>query len=308
VGTGSIATQHMKAFVEAGGVHPRWAVSRREPKAREFGEHWGFDQFGTDWEAPLSDPKVDLLVITSPSAQHAEQAIRALEAGKDVIVEIPVALNLADAERVADRSATTKRRALVCHTMRSFPAIREVRRRVQTGELSLTQIAGYFAIPRRRNQGMGGRERNWVDNLLWHHGCHMVDVAMWVLGVDTVEHVSAMLGKSHTQFGMAMDASVHFQTTKQQLVTHALTYNAEQICWEVRFMGDQDTLTYRNGRLLNEDNEQVVPESYWADLVQQNKAMLASIQAGAPSDFDVAAVLPAMKVLQEAQSSAVEHR
>jgi 2-hydroxy-4-carboxymuconate semialdehyde hemiacetal dehydrogenase len=307
VGTGGIAAQHMKAFRQIGGTASGWVISRKPDKAREFAEDWGFEHFGADLNVALADPKVDLVVITSPSELHADQAIRSLQAGKDVIIEIPVATSLADAERVASEASKARRRALVCHTMRSFPAIREVRRRIATGKLHLSQIAGYFAIPRRRNQGMAGLQRNWIDSLLWHHGCHMVDVALWALGTDHVDHVNAILGRSHATFGMAMDLVVQFRTAAEQLVTHSLTYNTEAFCWELRFMGDEETLTYHNGQLLNEKNVQVIPESYWVDLVQQNLEMLTSISEGSPSEFDVESVLPAMKVLDQAQSSALGH-
>lgn len=303
IGTGGIATQHMKAFRELGRICPRWVISRREEKAREFREKWSFERAGTQLDLALEDPKVNLVVITSPSERHTEQTIRFLQAGKDVIVEIPVGLSLEDAERVAAVAAESGRRVLVCHTMRSFPGIREIRRRVQAGELHLTQIVGYFAIPRRRNQGWAG-QRNWIDNLLWHHGCHMVDVAMWVLGAGEVEHISAMCGRIHPEFGMPMETCVHFRTSSNQLVAHALSYNTEGLCWELRCIGEEDVLTYRNGKLLNEKNEDVVPEASWIDLIPQNRQMLATLTRGEPSDYDISSVLAPMKVLHHAQLSA----
>lgn len=305
VGTGAIATQHMKAFQELGGVGLRWVVSRRREAAKDFAREWQFDQSADDFEAALRDPAVDLVVVTSPSELHAEQTILSLRAGKNVVVEIPVALNLADTERIIELAGQLGRRVMVCHTMRSFPGIREVRRRVQAGELHLTQIVGHFAIPRRRNQGMDGKPRSWVDNLLWHHGCHMVDVAMWVLGTTHVEHLSAILGEPSGEPGMIMDATVHFSSGEKQLVTHALTYNTEQLIWEVRFVGREETLTYRNSRLLNEKGDQVVPERSWVDLVLQNKEILDSIDRGVPSDYDLTSVLASMRVLHEAEISAI---
>jgi 2-hydroxy-4-carboxymuconate semialdehyde hemiacetal dehydrogenase len=214
VGTGSIATQHMRAFRQLGGVRPLWVISRAEDKAREFAREWNFVQHNIELDAALVDPKVELVIIASPSEQHAEQTLRSLRARKHVIVEIPAALALSDSQRIADEAMQRRRRVLVCHTMRSFPAIREVRRKVQAGALNLTQVVGYFGIPRRRNQGMTGQQRNWIDNLLWHHGCHMVDVAMWVLDVASANHVGAILGRPHQEFGMAMGVSIHYRTSE----------------------------------------------------------------------------------------------
>src|SRR6187431_3522151 len=94
VGSGGIATEHLKAFEKIEGVRPRWVVSRLEDQALEFARAWKFDKAGIHFEESLSDDQVDLVVIASPSELHAQQALAALRAGKDVIVEIPVGLNL----------------------------------------------------------------------------------------------------------------------------------------------------------------------------------------------------------------------
>ena len=304
VGTGAIAAQHVAAFQELGGVGFRWVVSRREDAARDFSRQWGFEQSGTDLEVALRDSSVDLVVITSPSELHAEQTILSLHAGKNVLVEIPAALNLLDAERVAELAGKLGLRVDVCHTMRSFPGIREVRRRVQMGKLHIRQIAGHFAIPRRRNQGMNGKARSWRDNLLWHHGCHMVDVAMWVLGTSKVGGVSAILDEPSRETGMIMDVALQFRSEDGPLVNHTLTYNAEHLCWEVRFIGQEETLTYRNGSLLDENGGSVVPYASWVDLRPQNKAILESFTSGVSSEYEIGTVLPAMRVLHEAEISA----
>ncbi len=49
-----------------------------------------------------------------------------------------------------------------------------------------------------------------------------------------------------------MDVSLHFRTNSHQLVTQSLTCNTEQLCWELRFIGDEDVLAFRNGRFFNE--------------------------------------------------------
>jgi 2-hydroxy-4-carboxymuconate semialdehyde hemiacetal dehydrogenase len=303
VGTGGIAAEHMKALRALKGVEPCWVVSRTPQKAKEFAAQWGFEHASANLEEAVADTRVQLVVIASPSEQHSSQALLAMQTGRNVIVEIPVGLSFAEAETVANVSLQSRCRALVCHTMRSFPAIREVRRRVQAGELHLSQIAGYFAIPRRRNQSRAG-QRNWIDNLLWHHGCHMIDAALWVLGTNEAEQVSAVVGKPHPQFGMAIDVAIHFRTSAQQVVTHSLTYNTEQFCWELRFIGDEDTLTFRNGQLLNDRNESVVPAASYLDLAAQDSQMLATLVGGTPSDYDISSVLGTMQILETAAASA----
>src|SRR5437870_1761372 len=105
IGAGAIAEQHLQAFEWLGGLQPRWVVSRRAEAARDFARRWKFAEAGTAVEPALADPLVKLVLITSPSPLHRGQAVQALQAGKDVIVEIPVAVSWPEAERVSQVAA-----------------------------------------------------------------------------------------------------------------------------------------------------------------------------------------------------------
>ncbi|MGI8979707.1 MAG: Gfo/Idh/MocA family protein [Pirellulaceae bacterium] len=307
IGAGAIAERHMQAFERLGGVLPRWVVSRREDAAGDFARRWKFAKVGTSVEPALADPLVKLVLITSPSPLHSEQAMQALQAGKDVIVEIPVALSWQEAQHVFHVAAALGRRVWVCHTMRSYAALREVRQRVRTGGLHITQIAGFFGIPRRRNQGMGNvGTRSWIDNLLWHHGCHQVDASLWVLDMPKVPRVRALLGPRHPTLGMALDVGVQMVPAGGELITQALTYNLEQLTWRLQFIGREDVLKYDSGRLTNEAGEELVSDTSLDDLIVQNRELLHAWHSGEPCEYDLASVLPTMEVLGRAQRSADE--
>ena len=309
IGAGAIAERHMQALARLGGVLPRWVVSRSAEAAHDFARRWKFAEAGASVEPALADPLVEIVLITSPSPLHSEQAVQAMQAGKDVVVEIPVALSWQEAQRVAEVAAALGRRVWVCHTMRSSAALREVRQRVRSDRLHLTQIAGFFGIPRRRNQGMGNiGTRSWIDNLLWHHGCHQVDASLWVLGMPRVPHVQALLGPAHPTLGMALDVGVQMVAAGGELITQALTYNLEQLTWRLQFIGLEDVLTCIDGRLTNEAGEELVPETSLVDLTVQNRELLHAWRSGEKCEYDLASVLPTMEVLGRAQRSAEEAR
>jgi 2-hydroxy-4-carboxymuconate semialdehyde hemiacetal dehydrogenase len=305
IGGGAIAERHMQALARVGGVEPRWVVSLPEAAAHDFAGRWKFADASTSLEPALADPQVQLALIASPSPLHSEQAIAVLEAGKDVIVEIPVAMSWPDAQRVAEVAAATKRRVWVCHTMRSTAALREVRERVQTGKLHITQIAGFFAIPRRRNQGMDGIGiRTWIDNLLWHHGCHQVDAALWVLGMPGVPRVQCLFGPDHPTFGMTLDVGVQMVAAGGELITQALTYNAERPVRRLQFIGHEDVLTWDDSRLVGASGHELVPATSATDLAVQDGEILHSFHGGAQSEYDLGSILPTMEILGRAQHSA----
>jgi 2-hydroxy-4-carboxymuconate semialdehyde hemiacetal dehydrogenase len=305
IGAGAIANRHMQAYQKLGGVVPTWVVSRPVEHARNFAQQWNFANVGSSVEEALADRNVQLVLITSPSPLHSEQAVQAMQAGKDVIVEIPVALSWPEAQKVAAVAENLGRRAWVCHTLRSTAALRLVREQVRAGRLHLTHVSGFFGVPRRRNQGMDGvGTRSWIDNLLWHHGCHQVDASLWVLGMPAVLRVQALLGSVHPTFGMALDVGVQFVTVGGELITHSLSYNVEDSVWRLQFIGDEDVLTFQDGRLTNETGQELVPKTPVVELTVQNKELLHAFRSGDKCEYDLSSVLNTMEVLGRAQASA----
>jgi 2-hydroxy-4-carboxymuconate semialdehyde hemiacetal dehydrogenase len=303
IGAGAIAEHHLRAYAPLQ-VVPQWVVSQPADAAADFARRWNFAHFAADPEPALRDPGVQLVHIASPNQLHSQQAIAALQAGKDVIVEIPVALTWPDAQKVAQVAKSQGRRVWVCHTLRSTPALRLVRERIQSGQLTVTHISGFMAIPRRRNQGMGGIGiRTWIDNLLWHHGCHQVDASLWALGMPDVPRVQALFGPNHPQFGMALDVGVQLQTAAGQLITHSLSYNVQQPVWRLQFIGHEDVLTFDDGRLTNEAGQELVSAHALNDLTVQNREIVHAFRTGEKCEYDLTSLLPTMEVLGRAQAS-----
>jgi len=210
-----------------------------------------------------------------------------------------------EAQKVEQIAASLGRRVWVCHTLRSTAALRLVREQVRSGQLHLTHISGFFGIPRRRNQGMGGiGTRTWIDNLLWHHGCHQVDASLWVLGMPAVPRVQALFGPCHPTLGMELDVGVQMVTARGELITHALTYNTEQPVWRLQFIGHEDALTFENGHLTNEAGAELVPEVPTNDLTVQNRELLHAFHSGEKCEYDLPSMLATMEVLGRAQDSA----
>lgn len=304
VGPGGIAGLHLTALSALGATSNAWVVGTTTAKAERFASTWTFAHATTDLGEALSDPAVELVLIASPSALHAQQAREALGAGKHVIVEIPAALSGAEAEQLAALARSADRRLLVCHTMRSFPAIASVRERTLAGDLFVAQIVGTFAVPRRHNENWTGGTRGWVDNLLWHHGCHLLDASLWMLGDPDVADVSAHAGREHPEFGMTIDLSVSFSTSERQLVTHALSYNTKHDVDELQLITDDDFLLLRSGVLSTAAGEELVGGGGWSDLGPQDEEMITAIVDGLPSRYDIDAVLPSMRLLDRVQKAA----
>lgn len=104
-------------------------------RARHTAERLGVPRWYEDGGRMLDDPRVDLALILTPTACHAEQAIAALERGKHVYLQKPMAATLEDARRVLKAAEQSGRRLLVAPVQRLCPLIGRLRKMVQGGEL-----------------------------------------------------------------------------------------------------------------------------------------------------------------------------
>jgi len=133
LGAGSIAERHIDAIrgTRAGDVTV--VASRTEDKVRSFAEKKSIPHCTTDALEALGDPDVDTVVIAYPTFLHADLAIAALQAGKHVVVEKPIAETVSQAESMIAAARTARRQLLVCQLRRFWPSYATIHRAIQSG-------------------------------------------------------------------------------------------------------------------------------------------------------------------------------
>src|SRR4029453_6676505 len=223
-GTGAMAAVHAKALKKIDGVEIVSVTSREADSGKTFAAEYGVPHTSTDLAECVDRPGVDAVILTPPSRMHADQTVLALSKGKHVQVEIPMSLNLADAQRIADAARSSGRVRMV-PTPRPFSSPpREIPRRIQDGTFHLHHMIVETYFFRRENTNMLGQPRSWVDNLLRHHGCHSVDLHYCVL--DAVGFVGwGQKGSVHPVLGIAMALTVDMKSPKGPLFTMAMSFN-----------------------------------------------------------------------------------
>jgi len=95
----------------------------------------GWSRAATDWRAVVEDPNIDIIDITTPNDTHAEIAIAAANAGKAVLCEKPLALNVKECEQMVAAVKKNKVVNMVCHNYRRIPAIALAKRMIENGDL-----------------------------------------------------------------------------------------------------------------------------------------------------------------------------
>ncbi|MCU1125927.1 Gfo/Idh/MocA family oxidoreductase [Stenotrophomonas maltophilia] len=186
VGAGMIGAVHRRAALLAG-AEVRGVAASSAQRAREMAQLWNVPRAYRDIEEVIADPQVQVVHVCTPNHLHRAMARAALEAGKHVICEKPLATTLDDAQALATLAATTGLVATVPFVYRYHPVVREARARIADGELGpLHLIHGsylqdWLLDPASNNwrvdPALGGASRVFADI-----GSHWCDLVEWVSG------------------------------------------------------------------------------------------------------------------------------
>ena len=168
------------------------------PAARaQFRERAGAAAFVTDdYRQLLARPEIDAVFITSPDFLHEEHAVAALEAGKGVYLEKPMAITIAGCDRILATAVRCRQKLYLGHNMRHFPVVRKLKELIDRGAIGEPKV-GWC----RHFISYGGdayfkdwhAERAKSTGLLLQKGAHDIDILHWLCGGYT-QTVTALGG------------------------------------------------------------------------------------------------------------------
>ncbi len=182
-GYGQWGRNLVRVFHELGALH---AVCDDRPEALAEAEkkYPGMRAVGAP-DALLGDSQVDAVVFATPAETHFRLASAALEAGKDVMVEKPLALHVREAEALVQLAKARGRILMVGHLLRYHPAVIRLKEMCVAGELGRIE----YAYSNRLNLGRVRRE----ENALWSFAPHDVSVLLHLFEAMPIQ-VSAVGG------------------------------------------------------------------------------------------------------------------
>ncbi|GAA3615277.1 Gfo/Idh/MocA family protein [Microlunatus ginsengisoli] len=163
-------------------------------------DRFGFASVETDWRAVIERDDVDLIDICTPGDLHAEIAIAALEAGKHVLCEKPLANSVEEAERMAaaaEAAAARGARAMCGYTYRRTPALTLARELVRSGRLGvIRQVRAQYLQDWLADENAPMTWRLQAEHAgsgaLGDIGAHIIDTAQWLTG-QSITGVTALL-------------------------------------------------------------------------------------------------------------------
>ena len=287
IGPGRISDTAMAPGINASeDSYLQVVVSRDQGRAEAFAAKHHAARALTSYEEMLADPKVDVVFIGTPNAQHAEQAIAALRAGKHLLCDKPLAVTVADAERVLQVARETGRKLGLGFMTRHFPASQEARRIIASGAIGDVVLIQCEMVG-TANPPIGWRldPRLAQAGVLNNIGVHGNDLVRFLVGSEVAE-VQAMSDSGPDQWiDLMMLTLLRLENGTMAYLNfnHKVTDNQQDIHiygTKGRILGRSTSRPFMDGELRVKigDQETVTPvssrDAYAREIAAFNRAVL----------------------------------
>lgn len=155
-------------------------------------EEFGATVASTDYRELLEIPEIGIVSVTSPDYYHAEQAIAAMQAGKDVLCEKPLTLNMDEAKAIIAAVEDTGRRFMIGQVCRFAPGFVLAKRLIDRGEIGkLYFVESEYAHSYKHARGVGDWRVDPRRQPVIGGGCHAIDLLRWIAGDVAEAHAYA---------------------------------------------------------------------------------------------------------------------
>jgi predicted dehydrogenase len=164
LGCGYWGPNLLRNFSLQPGCRVKWVAEQSRERRNYVEANYPKTKTTPDWQVAVCDPEVEAVVIATPAATHFSLTKAALEAGKHVFVEKPLAMGVPEAEQLVTVAMSTARTLMVGHTFLYNAAVRYVKELVDRGELGTM----YYLYSQRLNLGQVRTDVNAWWNLAPH--------------------------------------------------------------------------------------------------------------------------------------------
>jgi predicted dehydrogenase len=206
IGTGFARSVQIPAFAACDNARIVSVASGRLENARAVAAQFEISHASADWHETVNHADVDLICITTPPVLHGEMVLAAVEAGKHILCEKPMAMNVAEAEEMTAAAAGKPILTLIDHELRFQDGRKRAFRMLRDGVIGkIRHSKAIFQAPHRGDPNLPW---NWWSDAAQGGGAlgainsHIIDSFHWLLGCD-IASVSCQL---HTNIRERRDA------------------------------------------------------------------------------------------------------
>ena len=200
VGVGAAAQiSHIPAYRKSEDVELAWLCDRDPEKVQRVAQKFGIPNASSRLDDLLADETLDAIDICTPNFLHAPMAVAALDSGKHVLCERPLARSAAEAAQMS-KAAKKADRTLMCSVQHRFrPDAQLLKTFVDKGDLGEVFLAKAGWLRQRTqwdSEEWRGRMKESGGGVVLDLGFQMLDLGLWVLGSPKVESVTAGLHRA----------------------------------------------------------------------------------------------------------------
>ena len=183
---------HLEALRRVEGVDVVEIAATSADKAKAAAAGYNVLNATGDWRDVMADPSIDAVHVATPNVSHYEITKAALEAGKHVLCEKPLAMTVAQAQELTNLVAAKKLRGGLCHNLRYYPMVQQMRAMREAGDFGeILVVQGTYS----QDWMLYETDWNWrVDPLVSGDsrvmadiGSHFFDMAEHVTGIKVTE-------------------------------------------------------------------------------------------------------------------------
>ncbi len=299
---GAFGSKHLDALSQIDNAEIVAAMATTREKANGVADKYSIPNRFDNYDEMLELADLDAVILATPTQIHAEQGLKAMAAGKHVLIEIPMADTIADSEALVSKQRETGLVAMAGHVRRFNPSHQWVHNKIVAGDLSIQQMDIQTYFFRRTNMNAKGEPRSWTDHLLWHHACHSIDLFRYQAGEDVTE-VHAIQGPIHPDLGIAMDMSILMKTESGKLCTLSLSFNNDgPLGSYFRYICDNGTYIASYDDLFDGHNNPIDVSGVDASLngiELIDREFVSAILDNREPNSSLQQCLPAMKIMHE---------
>ncbi|WP_284639861.1 Gfo/Idh/MocA family protein [Paenibacillus silviterrae] len=201
IGAGNIGNVHMKEFIKLNDAAIAAVTDAYAPLAEQRAKEYGIPKVYSSYEALLADAEIDAVIVCVPNEMHAPISIAALQAGKHVLLEKPMAVNAASAKAIVRAHRESNKVLMMAHQMRWEPLNLQVKEQVEKGALGKIYNVKTGWLRRKGIPGWG----TWFTQMdkagggpLIDIGVHMLDLSLHLMGSPKPVSV---FGTTYAEFG-----------------------------------------------------------------------------------------------------------
>ncbi|MFQ5794259.1 MAG: Gfo/Idh/MocA family protein [Candidatus Bipolaricaulia bacterium] len=210
MGTGAIARYHARACRAVPDVEAVAVANWRPESLQRFADEWDIPRRYTDFDELAGDPEVDAVIVGLPNYLHAAETERMLDAGKHVLCEKPMAMNVAEAESMTRTAEQTGKLLMIAMCWRFDIEVRWLQRAIASGLLGEVVKTKLYAI-----HPSGTGPKGWFvqkkfagGGVVMDMAVHSLDMALFLLGEPQPKRVYAHIGMRYSTHDVDDEASI----------------------------------------------------------------------------------------------------